>query len=156
MRHIQERDFAYLWAAYRKGKFRDMIGDNLGRAEFAESIVTILELFNHEWILEAPNLNVPSDGMVPVGIVVANGDRRFIEPHVDWFPWATDRNKVEAALAFLSRVSTQYKVLAFVRPEDKEFYIQMCRYGQLTMGCKILDYYASGEDAYFFYTRGPR
>lgn len=156
VRHINNGDLPWLWAAYRKGSFDDVLPKDLDREEFIAGLLEVLERFNHEWILDAPNDASSSEKPVPVGLIAAQGGGRIIEPHAVWFPWASDRNKLEAMLAFLSRVSTQYKIFAYIHPDNKPFYVQMCRYGQLTMGCKIHDYYDMGEDAYFFYTRGPK
>lgn len=152
---MHEDDFPWLWAAYRMGAFREAIEDGLTKEEFTERFLQLMEYLDDERVLHAPNDNAPTDEPVPVGLVVIHGKGKVIEPHVEWLPWATKRNKLETMLAFLREIGKTRKVFAFVSPDARPFYLQMCRYGVLTSGCKILDYFGKGKHVYFFYTRGP-
>lgn len=144
-----------MWAAYRLGAFSRAIDRDLSKQEFTEVFLQLMGIWDHEWVLHAPNDQSPDGEIIPVGIMIGYGKDKIIEPHVEWFPWASDRNKLEGMLAFFSEVSKEYKLFAYILPENQNFFVRLCRYGVLTSGCKILDYFGKGEHVYFFYTRGP-
>lgn len=127
--------------------------DGLPPQAFRERMTEIIASTDHDWILEARG----NTGPRPVGLVLAAnmGRGRAIEPHVDWFPWATGRNKVEASAVFLRDVSRNWKVFVFADAENAAFWHRMVRYRILRRGCKVPDYYARGDDAWMFYTMGP-
>lgn len=143
----------YFWAAYQMGMWSDLFQENLNRGQFQNSVYELLGSCDMEWVLEVPAEN----GLRPVGIVVA--DFRFmgngIEPHVDWFPWATARNRLEASLTYLKEVGKRYKVFIYATAPNQRFWEHVHRYNVLKKGCKITDCYGAGDDAMMYYTPGP-
>ena len=77
------------------------------------------------WILTAKNLE---DNM-PVGIVGGLYRQEVLEPHVEWFPWATSRNKIEALLAFIDGMRKDTALLIFTDFEERNFWLRMAQYG---------------------------
>ncbi len=153
VRQIQESDTRFLWAAYQMGGWSDLFAQNLSKEAFAEKMVEILGAVDLDWIIEIEGEN----GLRPIGIVlgVFRAAGRAVEPHVDWFPWATPRNKMEGAAQFLHDVGKTYKVFLYIESENALFWDRIWKYRILKKGCKINDYFAPGECAEFYYTPGP-
>lgn len=125
---------------------------NLSQQAFQQKVLEMLSLGEYEWVVECRQ----SDGVRPVGVILAHGlpDGRRIEPHVDWFPWATPRNRVEGLVGFLIEVSKRFKILVYSTEAERNFWERMKSYGILRHGCKVWDHFSRGEHAFFFYTTG--
>lgn len=69
-------------------------------------------------------LSVPIDhGLTePVGYLRFRENEEIIEPHVDWFPWATKRKKYDGFLATMKILTRIKNVLITCKDEDREFY----------------------------------
>ena len=135
------------------GAWREMMDDGLTTAAFRERFLEIVGAVPHDWIIEAKG----NTGPRPVALVLAGtvGAGRIIEPHVEWMPWATNRNKVEAVSTFLRDVGRSWKIFIFVDERNEPFWRRMVRYRILRRGCKVSDHFARGDDAWFYYTTGP-
>lgn len=142
----------WLWAAYQSGVWKEILVEGLSQQEFSETVTDMLGMVDHDWIVEIKT----DKGLRPVGLIT--GDNRFmghgIEPHVDWFPWATPRNKLECAIQFIKQTGKETKLFLYIR-EDLKFWERVWRYKVLKKGCKINDCYGSGEDAVMYYSPGP-
>ena len=140
----------WLWASYQMGVWADLFPENLSREEFRDKVWEILSMVDLEWMLEVKSEN----GLRPIGVVFA--EYRFaghgIEPHVEWFPWATPRNKLESAVAFLKEVGKQHKVFLYIRDEDLRLWEHVWSYKVLKKACNISDCYGRGVKATMFYT----
>ena len=66
---------------------------------------------------------------MPVGIVGGIRKQEVLEPHVEWFPWATPRNKVEAILAYIEGMRQDTSLLIYTDLEEKNFWERMAQYG---------------------------
>lgn len=152
VRPLGSADMAWLWAAYQMGGYKEILPTGLGDDAFTDTVLDLIEQMDMAWIIDAPN----AKGMQPVGLVLGRffSGGRALEPHVDWFPWATARNKLEGAAQFLRQVSRQYKIFLFIREEELPFYERVCKYRVMTRGCKINDHFAPGRWAMMFYTVG--
>jgi len=148
-----DSDLRYLWAAYRLGFWYEMLDEDMTQDAFKERAMELLASVDYDWIIEARH----GEGMRPVGIILAAQlmDGRRIEPHVDWFPWATPRNMFEGAAAFLREVSKRFKILVYVEERERAFWERLKQYRLLRHGCKVIDHFSRGEHAFFFYTAGP-
>lgn len=141
----------WLWASYQMGAWADGINANLSQAAFAEKMIELIGMAAHDWMLEARN----EGGMRPVGIILASNFGRGIEPFVQWFPWATPRNKIETTAMFLREVSSRFKIFVCAEESALKFWGAFTSYGLIRRGCKVLDYFSKGEHAMMFYTVGP-
>ena len=134
------------------GCWQDVFED-LNKDEFQEQIIRWLETVDREWILEAEY-----EGKVrPVGLVLAEyrAGGRGIEPHVDWFPWATPRIKLEASAHYFREIRREFKVFVYSTAADEPFWQRLRRHRLIQFACKIPDYFSPGEDAIMFCTQGP-
>lgn len=143
----------FLWAAYQMGGWNDLFAQNLSKEGFTEKMVEILGSVDLDWIIEIQGKN----GLRPIGIVLGlfRGAGRAIEPHVDWFEWASPRNKLEGAAQFIHDIGRLYKIFLYIGKEDVLFWDRIWKYRILKKGCNINDYFAPGEGAEFYYTAGP-
>lgn len=133
--------------------WRDYFDDDLSEVAFTNKVMEFLGIADLDWIVEARH----KEGIRPVGLVLAYAmlDGRRIEPHIDWFPWATPRNKLEGMAAYLRDVSKQYKILVYVKTDETLMWERLTKYRILCRACKIRDHYSRGEHAMHYYTAGP-
>lgn len=150
---MEESDMRWLWAAYKMGAWEGQIYAGLDEELFTEDIICKIKNADFAWTVECTS----ERGLQPSGIIVGTsfGRGRCVEPHMDWFPWATPRNRLEGMACFLRTVGRQLKIFAFIDQENLPFYERIYEYRLLTRGCKVLDHYGPGEHAIMFYTMGP-
>ncbi len=118
----------------------------LGPQSFRPAIEALVGSVDHEWVLES---NRELAGVVLAREVCAG---RSIEAQVDWFPWATPRQKLEAIGGFFREATKHFQVFVVSRPEHRAFWLRFCRYRLLRNGCTVVNHFGPGEHAYFFYT----
>ena len=150
-----DSDMRWLWAAYQMGMWRDELSGHLSQDAFEERFLELAAEATYDWIVEAPG----DDGLQPVGIVlgqrvVTGKDVQFevIEPFVEWFPWATNRNQLEATAVFLKEISKQVKIFVFAPEDAVSFWNRFVQSGLVRRGCKVIDYFSHGNHAMLFYT----
>ena len=131
--------------------WRESLSGNLSQEGFEERILEIISAAPYDWILEAQG----DDGIHPVGIILGQKLGTGIEPFVQWFPWATNRNQMEATAVFLKEISKQFRIFVFAEEDATKFWNRFVQYGMVRRGCKVIDYFSRGEHAMFFYTTGP-
>ena len=133
--------------------WRELMDEGLTQQGFTERMIEVIGMADYDWILEAHG----TEGTRPVGLMLARSflAGRGIEPHADFFPWATARNKIETIATYLRDISKQYKIFVFVPENETGFWDRMKRYRVLMSGGHVADCYSTGEHARLFYTRGP-
>ncbi len=152
-----DSDGRWLWAAYQMGMWREKFSGNLSQDAFEEKFLelALTDGVSYAWMLDAQG----KDGLQPVGLILGqqvltgkNVDREIIEPFVEWFPWATPRNQVEATAAFLKYISREIKIFVFAPEDAIRFWNLFVRFGMVRRGCKMIDYFSRGEHAMLYYT----
>ena len=145
----------WLWAAYKSGMWRDELSGHLSQDGFVEKFYELAGKAKYDWILEA----LGDDGLQPVGLILGHKvftsddvDKEIIEPFVEWFPWATSRNQMEATAVFLKEISKQLKIFVFAEENATRFWNLFVRLGMVRRGCKVIDYFSRGEHAMLYYT----
>lgn len=128
-------DLKYLWAAYRLGSFGEA---DLSQEEFDDSILALANNVDIIYTLVAETKN----GKIPVGI--AQGD--FVGPMffmhtVQWFKWATDRNKTETVIHTLNELRKSYVVVIHNHMEYKKFYEFVSKHGVIRRVGQLFDIY---------------
>ena len=108
----------YMWAAYRLGSFDEVVlPKGLKIDEFEERVLELLTPFSQI-------LTVVSDQR-PVGMFLLKERQWIVEPHAEWFPWATSRQIVEASIKLLDDIRrTPYEGFG---PDFKEAFIVIPR-----------------------------
>lgn len=94
------------------------------------------------------------NGKIPVALISIAYDAHRAYPHAVFFPEATDRLRLEIGVKFLIELKKQNLVLIDSREATTGYFRHLCRYGLLRAVGKIRDYYAKGEDAMWFQSRG--
>jgi hypothetical protein len=140
----------WLWAAYQLGMWRDLMDSGLTQPAFADRALEVIAAASYDWMLEAKG----EEGVRPVALILANKVGRGLEPYVEWFPWASARNKLECTAVFLKEIAKQHKIFVFAEEKSEGFWVKFIRYGMIRRGCKVLDYFSRGEHAMLYYTVG--
>jgi hypothetical protein len=137
-RPIEDDDVKYAWVAYKKGllaaigpKFADpsqMNADQF-KVEFEAEVVTN---FHGAWTLFAES----KKGYMPVGFVfgfLSHPNPAFapfmIVGAMIWFPWATARNRIEAAVYFFNMIRHETPMVEYADEKDKKFFEMIARHG---------------------------
>ena len=147
MRIPTDPDFSYFYAAYKQGGFKDHIIADLPPLLFQDAMEQLLGSVSYDWIVDV--------GRLPVGLFLGKEVMAgyAAEIQVDWFPWATPRNRVEATAAFIKYASRQIKLFIYADSGSELFFTRLAtQYRMLRKGCKIT---GGGEDKMFFYSPGP-
>ena len=115
-RLLEEKDFKYLWAAYKKGAFGEI--KEITPKEFESNIYTMK--YADIWVV----------GNKPIGIIFGN----FIGPiewldEIIWFPWATKRQILEHSVNFFNKMRKNRLLLWYVVMKEKKFYEHIQKYG---------------------------
>ena len=125
--------------------------------EYREMIEHELAEYDSLRVLEDRNAAFNSERS-PVGLVKAMDNGWTHEPHVDWFPWATTRNKLRCAVAYLYKQRCSRDVgVAVIHSEkqDLRWYKHLKQYVPLYFSGKIPAGRPDGDE-YLFYLRGKR
>lgn len=136
-RPIEREDLKWVWAAYKKGALASMgppfIETDMASEDFREAFETeIVANYNAAWTLFAETPR----GFVPAGLALgffSHHDTRrapfMILGDLIWFPWASTRNRIEAAVGFFNRVRHEIAIVEYARQKDKPFFMVMMRHG---------------------------
>lgn len=141
----------WFWAAYQMGGWRDVMDGGMPQSMFGDRVLELMSSAPFDWVLEAK----VEDGVRPVALILGFQVGRAIEPGVEWFPWASPRNKIEATAVFLKEISKVHKLMVFAPEWSDDFWARFCQHRMVRRGCKVLDYFSRGEHAMMFYTPGP-
>lgn len=122
-----EQDFKWLWAAYKKGAFSNTIQPDLDRDSFVEFVIAASEIVS--------GLYTVFNGDMAIGLISVAakrfGDADYGEPHIDWFPWATKRNKIEGLAKFILTYRNEYPIFIQSGEETLKFVTHIAKYGIL-------------------------
>lgn len=144
-------DFGWLWASY------ELSGGEMEKEEFIDNRVFTLAKYQLVTFIEDEN-KVFESGKGPVGIIAAKDDGWTVEPHVEWFHWATKKNILRGTVAFLMILRYSKDVgVSLIKPhlEHKLFYKKMKKYVPIYPVGKIPKGFNDG-DAFEFYIRGKK
>lgn len=145
---LREDDLPFLYAAYRKGSFPHLDG-GMNAVEFIRAAVERLERIEAGWMLTAP----VNGEKRPVGVVVGRFDEYGIMwPHVVWFPWASQRNRFEAAAKFLADMRKETMVMILPEPKDIPMFSQLTKLAIVRPIGSVMDLF--DEKTIMFQTRG--
>ena len=141
----------WLWAAYRRGVFKDTarFPEGLDTFQFQNTVLQFLaDLFERHgeaWVA----IGKTERGEIPIGFAVGTpGEHRHLETHIFWFPEASPRNKLECALKWLVDMKTDWRIDIWAREGSWKFFDHLCKYGVLRPVGKYKDF--DGSDAMFY------
>lgn len=148
------KDLGILWAAHQKQPFY-MIPENVSQQQFALEVV---ELSKRAELFMAEDDNYGYQGRGPIGLVMSQSDGWRVEPHVEFFPWATKRNMLSATVAFIQYLRYSRKVgVCIIRSlEDSVSLFRKCEtYGVLHYVGKVHGGDPRGDE-YLFSVKGKK
>ena len=99
IRQFEQSDMWILWAAYKEGSFPLM--PEMGKEEFYATIRARMGNYNALMLVE-DECKKFRDGRGPVCIIGANTDGWKVEPHVEFFKWATKQNILRVNVRFFN------------------------------------------------------
>lgn len=160
-RPLEEEDIQYIWVAYKSGRLETMgppfDSDDLSPDEFKQEFLAQVEVVYHgAWTLFAETKR----GYLPSGLVLgfwSHADPRFgVFMNVGdmiWFPWATDRNKVEMAVNFFNEIRKDISMVEYAKLDDKKFFETIAKHGVMRRVGTMHNIYEG--PAAVFETRAP-
>lgn len=157
MRPTDADDMKYLYAAWRLGaKPLDTITAENTPEAFSEAFgAHIAQRFQLAFTMLA---TPPSRDTMPVGVVF--GILPFYGQNVMWmgdflwFPWASKRNKLEAAVHLFNQMRKRYTCIGFCEPVAIPFFEHICRYGVMRRAGTMFDMFEEGPRG-IYQTRKP-
>lgn len=137
-RPIEAEDIRYAYAAYKKGALKDMAGPfadtGMSADEFNVQFQAIVPARYHgAWTLFAETAR----GYLPVGMVFAFYSHAdpvlapfMIIGDISWFPWASARNRIEAAVYFFNAMRSIMPMMDYAHGEtNRRFFEMICKHG---------------------------
>jgi hypothetical protein len=108
-------DMGVLWAAYKAKSFG--LPEGLKQEDFVKAIEQQFSNFGQVWIVDDKNKSF-SKGSGPVGLVLTSNMELLVEAKFGFFKWATKRNVLKSAAAFLNMIKSSTKTgICMVRTE---------------------------------------
>lgn len=89
-----------------------------------------------------------------MGVITALVFQYRVYPHVDWFPEASARNKIECIVHYLQEIKRVIHANVVSRPEDVHFFDHICKYGLLRRVGTLRKYHPDGANAELYETVG--
>ena len=142
------KDLGILWAAYQGGGFVSLPRE-MDQNAFLQAMSPVVDSGN-VWLIEDRN-KAFSSGAGPVVITTSIQDGLSVVVSGESFPWATARNRLRCAVAFLWMLIHSKKVgVVFTKAprKMKKAYSHMKEYGVLNYVGKV------GDDVYLYAVRG--
>src|SRR5262245_34194038 len=137
-RPIEAEDIRWAYAAYKKGALAQLAGPLIDTGmtpdEFGVAFQPLVTTRYHgAWILFTETKRV----FCPVGLVVAfySHPEPALSPFmilgdIIWFPWASVRNRVEAAVYFFHVIRSSLAMVGYANGEaSKKFFEMICQHG---------------------------
>lgn len=157
MRLTDADDMKYLYAAWRLGNgVLSVIATDNNPEAFTEAFTEHVSVrFQTAYTLIAAP---PGKDAMPVGVVF--GIKPFYGHAVlwvgdfIWFPWASKRNKLEAAVHFLNQMRKTNTVIGFAETSAIDFFEHICRYGVARRAGTMFDMFEEGARG-IYQTRKP-
>ena len=98
--------------------------EDLSKEDLTLLVARIAET-RHVIMIIAPN----QEKEIPVGVMIIREDEKVLEPHVYWFPWATNRNKLEGIIRSAIELRKIKPVFIWADEKVKDFYTMVSKYG---------------------------
>ena len=155
IRKLEQDDLKWLYAAW---KYPEPPGDDYDK--FEETVLPNLLEYKEAFIAEDLNIKF-KEGWGVVGVIptLIDIDQWEYIPHVHWFPWATNKNKLRVSVAFVmfARYSNDIGVCIYKSfDKTRKFFDKLKKYAPIY---KIKDRIPNGSpvgDVYLYYTRGRK
>ena len=154
IRYFDAEDWKWMYGAYR---YPDPPGGQEDFEAFRNDAMQQLAQYTYAFIAEDRNQRFKGK-YGPVGIIPAMYNGWTLEPHVQWFPWATTMNKIRSSVAFMmfARYSPDIGITEIRSlKEHADFFKGLKDYAPIYFIRKI-PYGDIRGDSYLFYIRGKK
>lgn len=149
------RDVGILWAAHQARPFQE-IAEVTNQAEFAEQFAAVVT--TRDVVMADDHNRSFRAGRGPVAVCSSFSDGWRIEPHVEFFHWATPRNVLRATVAYFQMIrhsrAVGCGVVLSMRP-SRNLFKRCCEYGVLSYVGRLPNGDRRG-DLYLFAVRGRK
>lgn len=161
-RPIDDEDCRFAWVAYKKGRLASMgprfAEPTMGPDEFYLAFVDEVKTnYVGGWTLSAETRK----GFMPVGMVLGfySHPNPAIAPFMIigdmlWFPWASARNKIEAAVGFFNAIRKEIPIMEYADENAKPFFEMIAQHGIMRRVGTTFNVY-KGRSVAIFETRNP-
>ena len=159
IREFKPEDMWILWAAYKEKSFNQLPEELLGmnKEEFYQFSTDRLKPY-HSLMLVEDSCNKFKEKRGPVCLIVANTDGWKVEPHVEFFSWATKLNILRVNVRFFNWIRQNKEVgVCIVRSlkNTSNLFHHVRKYGVLNFVGKIPGGDYRGDE-WIFSIRGKR
>jgi len=145
-----KKDIAVLRAAYLRGSF-NYWPQNMDLEQFKIAILDRVGHYDNAIMVYDFNALAGGD-YAPVGLIVEFNDGWELTPHVEWFPWATNKNILRSAVNYMKSKTNDKNVGVLVvecLESAKNFYNHVCEYGVLYPVARIKHGWPNGDKFIF-------
>lgn len=105
--------------------WHDLLGSELDQDAFREFLYSTARGVTDAYVIYAPT----PDGNIPVALGSFVERPKWIEPHMDFFPWASDRNKLETGVKLVLELRKKKPLFMAVPRKFQRWTDQMLKYG---------------------------
>lgn len=143
------KDIKILWVAHSQKPFKGFPDDQEG---FAKQLMDSPEMV----IIEDRNKQYKDVG--PIGVIWVLGDDWKVEPHVEFFSWATKKNILRGCISFFQWSRNTRKIgciVVYSLKASKNLFDHVCKYGVLHYVGKIVNGDSRGDE-YLYSVKGKK
>lgn len=149
VRPSEPEDFAWLGASALAG------GVDMSKEEYDDLIRNLTRNYTKFFVIEDENPK-HKGGRGPIGFVAVITNGQYMEPHVQWFAWASSRNILRGAVAFFQRFRYRHfgTIVVHCLSDSAGFFRHLKKYVPIYYVGKIPDGDPGGRgDDYIFFQR---
>jgi hypothetical protein len=133
-RQMDDEHMRYVYAAYRKGALANL-GEEFESADLpAVDFKTIfmdhaLRFYDDAWVMLATSMRGDFEPVGYVAITKTKYPNPLFVADTVWFPWASQRNRVESMLNWMNEMRKSVSIVKYASSdEDKKFCVHLCKY----------------------------
>lgn len=134
-------DIKILWVAHQQSPFDSFPNDQEG------FVKRLTEVKAEMVVIEDENKQYSEQG--PIGVIFVLDDGWKIEPHVEFFSWATKKNILRGCVSFFQWARNTRKigcVQVYSLDDSKNLFDHVCKYGVLHYVGKIINGDPRGDE----------
>lgn len=144
------RDLGVLWVAHKKNPFQ-WLPENITQEQFASEIIGLTK--TGELVVAEDRNKSFKEGVGIVALIIVRTDDQWkFEPHAQFMPWSTTKNKLRTCISFFQYVRYNKKIgVCVVESLDNSIplFDKCCEYGVLHKVGKIINGDPRGDETIY-------